>query len=319
MCPSPVSKSDLRSALDRLYDGFNAHQSVGDPVWFAHRFTAGDDREVVAFIASALAFGRVQSVLNSIDGMLAVMGPSPAAFVRRFDPARDRKRFDHLVHRWTNGPDFAALVWILHQMIEQSGSIESFFAEGQPADAVDISAGLQSFSTRALAIDVKPIYGRAKPRPGVAYFFSRPSSGGACKRLNLFLRWMVRHDRVDLGVWSKVRPGQLIVPLDTHVIRVGQCLRLTTLKSPGWRMAADITASLRAIDPADPVKFDFSICHLGMMNACGFGKGTGDARCPLKGLCHPEAEGPERDPGARARLGRVEGERGSGPLRRKQG
>ena len=327
MCPSPVSRAvegaerqiHLRIALDRLYHGFNAHQSVNDPVWFAHRFAAGDDREVVAFIASALAFGRVQSVLNSIGGMLAVMGPSPAAFVREFEPARGRKRFDHLVHRWTNGPDFAALVWILHQMIERSGSIENFFAEGLPGDAVDISAGLQSFSTRALAMDVKPIYGRAKPRPGVAYFFSRPSSGGACKRLNLFLRWMVRDDKVDLGVWSKVRPGQLIVPLDTHVIRVGQCLRLTTLKSPGWRMAADITASLRAIDPNDPVKFDFSICHLGMMNACGFGKGTGDARCPLKGACSPGAAGPERDTGARAQLGRLKGERGQAVLRRKQG
>jgi uncharacterized protein (TIGR02757 family) len=156
-----------------------------------------------------------------------------------------------------------------------------------PAEAVDVAEGLQSFSTRALAIDTRPVYGRSKPKPGVAYFFSRPSSGGACKRLNLFLRWMVRHDRVDLGVWSKVRPAQLIVPLDTHVIRVGQCLRLTTLKSPGWRMAADITSSLRDIDPVDPVKFDFSICHLGMMNACGFGKGTGDGRCPLKGACRP--------------------------------
>ena len=77
------------------------------------------------------------------------------------------------------------------------------------------------------------------------------------------------------------------MPLDTHVIRVGQCLRLTTLKSPGWRMAADITASLREIDPFDPVKFDFSICHLGMMNACGFGKKTGDSHCPLKGACRP--------------------------------
>ena len=258
-----------------------------DPVWFTHRFPAPADREVVAFIAAALAFGRVQSVLNSIEGMLKVMGPSPAAFVRGFDPARDRKAFDHLVHRWTRGADFAALVWVLHQMIERRGSIEEFFVEGLPAGAIDVAEGLQSFSTAALAMDVRPIYGRSQPRPGVAYFFSRPSSGGACKRLNLFLRWMVRHDRVDLGVWTKVKPSQLIVPLDTHVIRVGQCLRLTTLKSPGWRMAADITKSLREIDPVDPVKFDFSICHLGMMNACGFGKGTGDSRCPLKGACRP--------------------------------
>jgi uncharacterized protein (TIGR02757 family) len=277
----------LRSGLDTLYAEFNADRSVADPVWLARRYERSDDREVAAFIAAALAFGRVQSVLNSVDGMLQVMGASPAAFVRNFDPARDRDCFKHLVHRWTNGADFAALVWILHQMIEQSGSIEAFFAEGLADDAVDVGAALQSFSTRALALDVSAIYGRRKPKPGVAYFFSRPASGGACKRLNLFLRWMVREDQVDMGVWKKVRPGQLIVPLDTHIIRVGRCLRLTRLKSPGWRMAADITASLRALDPVDPIKFDFSICHLGMMNACGYGKKIGDANCPLKGACRP--------------------------------
>jgi len=277
----------IERVLDRLYSEFNVEQSVADPVWMVRRYQRPDDQEVVAFIAAALAFGRVQSVLNSIDGMLQVMGPSPAAFTRRFDPARDRHCFKHLVHRWTNGADFAALVWIIHQMIEQSGSIEGFFADGLADDAVDVGDALQSFSTRALALDVSAIYGRRRPKPGVAYFFSRPSSGGACKRLNLFLRWMVRQDQVDLGVWKKVRPGQLIVPLDTHVIRVGRCLRLTTLRSPGWRMAADITASLRAIDPVDPIKFDFSICHLGMMSACGFEKKFGDSRCPLKGACFP--------------------------------
>jgi uncharacterized protein (TIGR02757 family) len=301
MCPSPASNALLRPKLDTLYAEFNARHSVTDPVWFAHRYPHRPDQEVVAFIASALAFGRVQSVINSIDGMLQVMGPSPAAFVRDFDPGTDRKCFGHLVHRWTNGADFAALVWVLHEMIERSGSIEAFFADGMPEDAVDVGDGLQSFSTRALAMDMRPIYGRSKPKPGVAYFFSRPSSGGACKRLNLFLRWMVRHDSVDLGAWSKLRPAQLIVPLDTHVIRVGQCLRLTSLKSPGWRMAVDITQSLREIDPVDPVKFDFSICHLGMMNACGFGRGTGDGRCPLKGACRPGRE--RRSAGLRKRGG----------------
>jgi uncharacterized protein (TIGR02757 family) len=273
--------------LDTLYSEFNAEHSVADPVWIVRRFKRPDDREVAGFIAAALAFGRVQSVLNSIEGILRVMGPSPAAYVRSFDPSRDRDAFKHLVHRWTNGADFAALVWILHQMLGRSGSVEDFFVEGLDAGAIDVGPALQSFSTRALALDVSSIYGRRKPKPGVAYFFSRPSSGGACKRLNLFLRWMVREDRVDLGVWKKVSRGQLIVPLDTHIIRVGQCLQLTRLKSPGWRMAVDITAGLRAIDPIDPIRFDFSICHLGMMNACGYGKKTGDANCPLKGACHP--------------------------------
>ena len=287
MVASAKATVPLRSALDRLYDNFNVDHAVADPVWIVRRFDRPDDREVVGFIAGALAFGRVQSVLQSIEGMLAVMGASPAAFVRGFEPGRDRSVFDHLVHRWTRGADMAALVWAMHQMMATSGSIEAFFAEGHRIDAEDVSEGLQSFSTRALALDRKAVYGRAQPKPGVAYFFSRPSSGGACKRLNLFLRWMVRPDRVDLGVWSRVRPSQLIVPLDTHVIRVGQCLRLTRLKSPGWRMAADITASLRKLDPIDPVKFDFSICHVGMMNACGFGKPAGDAQCPLRGACRP--------------------------------
>jgi len=284
---SRASKPPIRAALDRLYAEFNARESVADPVWHVRRYSAAADQEVVGLIASALAFGRVQSVLNSIEGMLRVMGPSPAAFARQFNPARDREVFGHLVHRWTNGADFAALVWIIHQMLERSGSIENFFVEGLAPDAIDVGAALESFSSRALGLDVARVYGRRRQKPGVAYFFSRPSSGGACKRLNLFLRWMVRSDSVDLGIWTKVRPAQLIVPLDTHVIRLGRCLQLTTLKSPGWRMAADITASLRAIDPVDPVKFDFSICHVGMMNACGYGKKAGDSACPFKGWCRP--------------------------------
>ena len=146
---------------------------------------------------------------------------------------------------------------------------------------------LDSFSRRACALNLDEVYGRVPSRPGVNYFFSRPSSGGACKRLNLFLRWMVRDDAVDLGIWKRVSRAQLVVPLDTHVIRVGRCLRLTRYVSPGWRMATDITNSLRQLDPADPVKYDFSLCHIGMMNACGFGRRTGDAQCPLRGRCRP--------------------------------
>ncbi len=145
------------------------------------------------------------------------------------------------------------------------------------------------FSARARAMDLRPAYGRAARRPGVAYFFPRPSSGSPCKRLNLFLRWMVRRDAVDLGVWSEIAASKLIVPLDTHLIRVGQCLGLTRYRSAGWRMAAEITSALRAIDPADPVRYDFSLCHLGMMNACGFNRPQRDARCPLRGVCRPSS------------------------------
>jgi uncharacterized protein (TIGR02757 family) len=278
---------DLGPALGRLYREYNREDSASDPVHKVRPFTDPADREVAAFCAAALAFGRVASVLNSIDTLLAIMGPHPAAFARTFDPAAPHPELRRMVHRWTRGVDLAALLWTIRQMLEQAGTIEAYFAAGlEPAHA-DVGIALDRFSTRALALDIRRAYGRVPQRPGVCYFFPRPSAGSACKRLNLFLRWMVRRDAIDPGGWTRVPASKLIVPLDTHVIRLGRCLRLTRYTSPGWKMAADITAALRRLDPDDPVRFDFSICHLGMMNACGFGRKQGDTQCPLRGLCHP--------------------------------
>ena len=283
--------NQLRASLDSLYHDFNVVDSASDPVHLVRPFADPRDREVAGFCAGALAFGRVASVLNSIETLFRIMGRHPAQFVRHFEPDAPHPALRAMVHRWTRGVDLVALLWVLRQMLEQSGTLEQFFLEGYNPSDDDIGPALDSFSTRALALDVRRAYGRMPARPGVCYFFPRPSAGSACKRLNLFLRWMVRSDEVDLGVWTRVPPGRLIVPLDTHIIRLGRCLKLTRYTSPGWRMASDITASLRALDPDDPVRFDFSICHVGMMNACGFGRKQGDTQCPLKGLCHPGARG----------------------------
>jgi len=302
---------DLKPVLDRLYAEFNYPESAADPIHIVRRYAGSEDREVVAFVAASLAFGRVASVLQSIERVLAIMGPRPADYVRAFEPKRDAAAFAGVVHRWTRGPDLVALLWVMRQMIDRAGSIERFFLEGHEASGENVARALDSFSTRALKLDLKSAYGRVPKRPGVCYFFPRPSAGSGCKRLNLFLRWMVRRDALDLGVWSRVTPSQLIVPLDTHVIRVGRCLRLTRYTSPGWRMAVDITASLRRLDPDDPVKYDFALCHIGMMNACGFNraeadsnsgeKGPPDAHCPLRGLCRPRVRTPRpsRRPSAR--------------------
>jgi uncharacterized protein (TIGR02757 family) len=284
-----VSLAARLDALDTLYRDFNREDSVSDPVHRVRQYADPGDREIAAFCAASLAFGRVASVLASIDRLFTIMGARPAQFVRDFDPGAPHPELRSMVHRWTRGPDLVALLWILRQMLERSGSIEAFFLEGDTPASPDLSDALDSFSRRALALDIRRAYGRVPKRPGVCYFFPRPSTGSACKRLNLFLRWMVRKDEVDFGVWTRVPASRLIVPLDTHVIRLGRCLRLTRYTSPGWRMAADITASLRQLDPGDPVRFDFSICHVGMMNACGFGRRQGDSQCPLKGQCHPRA------------------------------
>ena len=291
----------LKAPLERLYATFNHVESAVDPVQVVRRYTTPADREVVAFCASALAFGRVASVLSTTESLLAVLGDSPAAFVRDFDPTRDTDRLRPLVHRWIRGVDLIALLWILRRMIAEVGSIERFFLDGHAASASDVGPALNRFGARALAIDLDAIYGARDGRRWVTYFFPRPDAGSACKRLNLFLRWMVRRDAVDLGVWSGLSPSKLVVPLDTHVIRVGRCLGLTRYRSPGWGMASEITESLRRLDPEDPVRFDFSICHLGMMDACGFNRPQRDDRCPLRGVCRPAGRRRRASPGPSVR------------------
>lgn len=283
---------DLGPALERLYHEFDRGGRLSDPIERVRPFTDPADREVVGFLAAGLAFGRVASILASIDAVLAVMGQSPSAFVRHFDPARDAPALSGIVHRWTRGRDLAGVLCILRHMLEAAGSIEQFFLAGDDPASPDIAPGLESFCRRARAVDLRPVYGRVPGRPGAHGFFALPSAGSACKRLNLFLRWMVRHDDIDLGVWTHVSPSRLIMPLDVHVIRVGQCLGLTSYRSSGWRMAADITRHLRQIHPSDPVRYDFALCHLGMLNLCGFNEPAGDSRCPLRGACRPRPRTP---------------------------
>jgi uncharacterized protein (TIGR02757 family) len=280
----PAGRDGLKAALDGLYAEYNRADAIPDPIDIVRRYPERADREVVGFCASGLAFGRVAGVLQSVDRVLALMGPSPAEFIRYFDPRRDGRAFEPIVHRWIRGDDLAALMLTLRRMMDEAGSIEAFFLLGHDTSRTDVEASIESFSARALAL----VPAEARPRrAGVPYFFPRPSTGSACKRLNLYLRWMVRRDAVDFGAWSGVLPSQLIVPLDVHVVRLGQCLGLTGYRSPGWKMASDITASLRLLDSDDPVRYDFALCHVGMRDQCGFNRPSADSRCPLRGWCRP--------------------------------
>jgi uncharacterized protein (TIGR02757 family) len=286
-----ATSPDVPAALDRLYTAFDHPESAVDPIQIVRRYARVEDRELVAFVAAGLAFGRVASVMASVEAMCAVLGAAPAMAIRSFDPSRDGAPLRPLVHRWTRGADFVALLWILRELLDQHGSLERAFATGLSGGAHDVGDALEVFSATARSIDLRPAYGPHVPaNPGVYYFFSRPSTGAACKRLNLFLRWMTRTDGVDPGGWTAVRPAQLVVPLDTHTIRVGRCLRLTRRASPGWKMAVDITNALRAFDPDDPVRYDFALCHLSMMGACGYRTRRGSSQCPLQGVCRPKGK-----------------------------
>jgi len=288
----------LKSLLDAQYEAFNVEDSATDPVQFVHRANAATaDREIVAFVAGGLAFGRVASVMASVGRVVEVMGGEPARYVRGFDPRTGARALSPIVHRWIRGADLVAVMLVLQAMLREHGSIEGAFAADHDPAAADVGPALDAFAARACAVDVRAAYGRRVPeRAGYRYFFARPSGGSACKRLNLFLRWMVRRDAVDPGGWTRVAPSQLVVPLDTHIIRLGRCLGLTRQTTPGWKMAAEITAALRALDPVDPVRYDFALCHLGMMKACRFGVAKTHPGCPLAGWCRPSRG---HDPGPR--------------------
>ena len=157
-----VIRQSLKPELDSLYESFNVADSATDPVQVLRRYDHPADREIVAFLASGLAFGRVASVLASIERVLVAMAPSPAAFVREFRAARDGRCLQPLVHRWTRGPDLVALILILRHMLRTAGSLEGFFAAGHDASASDITGGLESFTTRARSVNVAPAYGGSR-------------------------------------------------------------------------------------------------------------------------------------------------------------
>ncbi len=270
----------LKSRLDTLLSAFDSRYLSSDPLLFVHRYSEPEDQEVVGLIASSLAYGKVAGIKRSVERVLAIM-EHPFRFVTRFDPATHTRLFDGFVHRFNRGVDIACLIYFMRQMIETSGSIGEYFLKGydkgyekghnRTGTEGPVKGALDTFTASVLSLDSEAVYGekRLGEKAGVRYFFPAPSKGSACKRLNLYLRWMVRRrDGIDLGLWTRVDPADLVIPIDTHLGRISQNLGLTTRRSADWKCAEEVTARLARLDPADPLKYDFALCRLGILDRC---------------------------------------------------
>lgn len=249
--PTPPS---LKPHLDQLYRFYNSRQWVHpDPLEFLYHYPELKDREIAGLIAASLAYGRVDQILKSVSWVLDKMGPSPHAFLTESSHKAFEKRFRGFRYRFTTGAELTLLLTAVKHVIETYGGLYACFLEGlNPGDPTTLS-GL-SFLAHALR----------GPLGGPNSLVPDPAGGSACKRLNLFMRWMVRKDGVDPGGWDRVWARKLVIPLDTHMYRLSRLLGLTCRKTPDMGAAKEITCAFAEISPEDPVQYDFALTRLGI-------------------------------------------------------
>ena len=279
---------ELKEILEGLYQTRSQAHLANDPLSFCHRYPGAQDREVVGLISACLAYGNVKIIKRNLEIILGFMGESPRLFVERFDPAEGLRLFAGFKHRFNDGRDLCALLLAARTMIRERGSIEGWMLQLHDEARADVTETLTGFTRAVKALDLSPVFGSAGI-PADSYFpfmFPSPESGSACKRLCMYLRWMVRpDDGIDLGLWHGISPAKLVIPVDAHIQRISGFLGLTSRKQADWRMAREITARLRELDPADPVKYDFSICHLGISEGCDGKDRLKCLNCPISGIC----------------------------------
>lgn len=288
---TPADAAALRPLLARLDATLDrASRLAADPVELPRRYASPHDQEVAGLLAACLAYGRADLFKPILVRLLEQLGPSPAAAVEAFAAAPSASAVGWFRYRFNQPADLAALLAAIGHLRRQHGSIGDRFSAlfaasggGPPA----LRPALAAFAAELReAPPVAPLLGGRGGR-GLRHLLPDAAGPGAAKRWNLFLRWMVRGpDAVDLGAWRGVPRSALVVPLDTHVHRVARRLGLTRRADAGWRTAEEITAALRLVDPEDPVRYDFAICHLGMSGACPARLTPAHcAACPLVSAC----------------------------------
>lgn len=259
----------LKQTLDRLYDEYDFRGRVlHDPIEFPHRYKKPEDIEVAGFIAACLAYGKVDLFKPVISRILSVMGENPAGFVRDFNLKKNSALFKGLKYRFNSNEDILCLLFVLSKTLRKYGSLKAVFNVHFGDDDTNIGPGLAGLIAALTKIDTSPVYGEDLKPSGFLQFIPSPLKGSACKRMNLFLRWMIRDRDIDFGIWKGVPKNKLVIPLDTHIARISKCLGFTMRSAQDWKMAVEITESLKRFDAEDPLKYDFALCHQGIAGLC---------------------------------------------------
>lgn len=262
--------AELKAYLDDLVDRFERSAFIAeDPISIPHGFDDPRDQEVIGLYAALLAWGRRQTVLNKMAELCERMEYEPFRFVRDFDPERDAAALEGFKHRTFQPIDAFWFTRNLSAALARHGTVENLFADYLPDGAKDVGPAIQGFSTTILSI--------APDTPErLRKHLARPEAGSACKRLNMYLRWMVRPGPVDLGIWTRITPDQLLLPLDVHAGRQARALGFVQRQSNDWKAVQHLTAGCRRLAPDDPARYDFAFFGPGAHDVSLDARFTGD-------------------------------------------
>lgn len=256
-----------KEVIESIYRRYHHPRYLGlDPLVCVRRFGDAASREIVGLFASALARGRVEIIVHNINLIIDdVMGGDPVSFAMGTSYAEKRRALAGFKHRFNDGDDVAALLEAVKVLVGRYGALGECFRGCVARSGGQMKAALTFFTDELKGV----LKGNAMS------LIPSPANGSACKRMALYLRWMVRKDDgIDLGVWKGIPASILLIPVDTHVAQIARHYGLTSRSAADWKMSEEITAALRKFDPKDPVRFDFALCHAGMVNYRGWRRGA---------------------------------------------
>ena len=241
-----------REIFEKIYQDYNKRIYVSpDPLQFLYDYPDAADREAVGLIASGLAYGRVAQILKSVQKVLDTMGAHPAEYLKNTAYGDHRQALGPFVHRFTDCEEMARFLDAMGALMRRHGTLENLFASGWRGD---MHEAMENFADAFCRVSGRESF----------FLLPKPSKGSACKRMALYLRWMVRCDEVDPGDWDFISPADLLIPLDTHMFNISSTLGLCCSKSANGKTAAAITEKFRDISPDDPAKYDFALTRYGI-------------------------------------------------------
>ncbi|MEN0005862.1 MAG: TIGR02757 family protein [Bacteroidota bacterium] len=253
------AQKDLKAQLDEYVELYNRPSFIEhDPISIPHRFSKLQDIEIIGFWVAMLAWGQRKTIINSANRLIELMDRAPHDFILHHQE-KDRARFQSFKHRTFQPLDTLYFLEFFQQYYREHQTLELAFAKYLSSDATTVEPALIGFHQTFFSLPIAP----QRTRKHVA----TPTRGSTCKRLNMFLRWMVRKDEkgVDFGLWSGIHPGQLLMPLDVHVDRVARRLGLIERKQTDWKTVLELTEKLKRFAPEDPVRYDYALFGIGVL------------------------------------------------------